>query len=179
VSGNYALPTGLTLPYPPCTEGESITLQAEGAGQGAFSLETRCLSALDAPEPVALENGSPMVLRWPAPAMPELATMHVHLDISHHGGKRGQLECDTDDDGELEVDAALVDGLIALGVAGFPTIVLTRGAQVSGTDPGSEHVSLRISSTYESPVSVPGVISCTDPAECPDGQTCGPDLRCQ
>jgi hypothetical protein len=178
VEGNYALPVGLTLPYPPCTEGSPVTLEIEGDASGPFTLEAGCVATLGAPEPVTIATGQGIALRWSAPTMPDLANLHVHLDISHHGGVRGELECDTADDGELDIDVELVDGLIGLGVAGFPTIVLTRSTTVSGTGASAENLRLTVSSTYESPVAVEGVISCTTDTECPDGTTCGPDLRC-
>lgn len=178
VAGNYTLPTGLTRPYPPCAEGDAITFAVEGNGHDPFMLEVPCVATLDAPEPVTIEGGAPIELRWAAPTMPELANLHAHLEIAHHGGKRGQLECDTTDDGELDIDATLIDGLINLGVSGFPTIVLTRSASMSGSGEASEHVSLTVSASYESPVTIPGVISCTNNSECPDGQSCGMDLRC-
>jgi hypothetical protein len=178
VAGNYALPLGFTLPYPPCTEGSPVTLEIEGDATGPFTLETGCVATLGAPEPVTIATGQGIELRWQAPAMPELANVHVHLDISHHGGVRGELECDTADDGELDIDVALVDGLIGLGVAGYPTIVLTRSTSVAGTGASAENLSLTVSSTYESPVAVEGVISCTEDSQCPAGTTCAPDFRC-
>jgi hypothetical protein len=178
VAGNYTLPNGLTRPYPPCAEGEPIMLAAEGVGQDPFTLQVPCVATLEAPEPVALAEGTPIELRWSAPAMPELTELHVHLNIAHHGGIDTKIECATDDDGELDIDAALVDGLIDIGIAGFPTIVLTRSVSMKGSDEASENLTLTASSTYESPVMIPGVVSCTADAECPDGQTCGSDLRC-
>jgi len=178
VAGNYALPNGLVVPYPPCSEGEPITFDIEGTGHDPFMLQVPCVATFEAPEPVAIEAHTPIELRWAAPTMPELTTLHVHLNVAHHGGIDSEIECDTADDGELEIDAALIDGLINIGVAGFPTVVLTRSASASGSDETSENVTLTVSSSYESPVMIPGVISCTTDAECPDGQACGTDLRC-
>ena len=41
--------------------------------------------------------------------------MEVLLEISHHGGRKGQLVCRTDDNGSLMIPAELVTELINLG----------------------------------------------------------------
>ena len=78
----------------------------------------------------------------------------------------------------LEIPAALLDSLVALGVAGFPTIVLTRST-VGSAVIAAGRVDLLVFSELEQEVEIPGLVSCTDDADCPEGETCGSDLRCR
>ncbi len=87
------------------------------------------------------------------------------------------IECETRDTGSLSVDAALVQELVDLGVAGFPTVILTRRA-VSSTKTSAGRVDLVVYSDLELSIGVPGVVSCTDNEDCPSG-TCLPDLTCE
>jgi len=167
-----------SLPYPPCSEGSELRLDAAGGAYPAFALSARCIAPL-AFEPVArLEPGVDLQLNWTAPAQPELARIEVKVDVSHHGGAKGKIECDADDSGRLTVDGALVAGLIELGVAGFPTITLTRVMR-SAAQREPRQVTLRILEAVERPLDVPGVASCTEDTQCPGGQKCASNLLCQ
>ena len=104
------------------------------------------------------------------------SAISVRVDISHHGGIKGAIECEGPDNGSLEIAATLVDKLKALGVSGFPKIDISRKA--TGTHP-DVHVDLTIESTVEKSLTIPGIISCTGDDECPTGQTCKQDLKCQ
>jgi hypothetical protein len=65
-----------------------------------------------------------------------------------------------------------------LGVAGFPTVVVTRSATGSTTiAPG--RVDLVVSSTIERSVEIAGLTSCTADTDCQPGQTCQSDLTCK
>ena len=81
-----------------------------------------------APSSITLEKDKPLTLTWTAKGASADSTIHVHLDISHHGGTKGQIECDTADSGSLTIGASLVTQLVNLGVAGFPTVRLTRSS---------------------------------------------------
>jgi hypothetical protein len=88
------------------------------------------------------------------------------------------IECDTEDTGSLEISAALVTKLLDLGVAGFPTVIVTREAVGSVTiAPG--RVDLIVSSVVEHAVQVSGLTSCSADTDCPSGQTCQSDLTCK
>ncbi len=119
-----------------------------------------------------------MALAWTPPATAGRSTVHVKLDISHHGGTRGKIECEAADTGSLTIDGALVTELLHLGVAGFPTIVVTRSASGEAALTVGR-VALSLESEIEREVVIPGVISCNENADCPDGQTCQTDLRCK
>jgi len=93
----------------------------------------------------------------------------VKLDVSHHGGSKGEIDCDVADTGELEVAASLVTELLGLGLAGFPTINLNRVAE--GADAANPNVTLVLSSDVTRAVDT-GVVSCLDDNACAKGETC-------
>jgi hypothetical protein len=176
VAGKY-MPSGVTLPYPPCDEGDSVQLKAEGDDYPAFSLETSCIAPLEFDTVARLEPGRDVELKWGEPGEPDLARIEIKIDISHHGGAKGKFECDTADDASITIARALIDRLVELGVAGFPTIALTRIAR-SSSDDEPRAVTLSLVESVERPVEVPGITSCTDDKQCPAGQRCGTSLVC-
>jgi hypothetical protein len=179
VAKAYQPPAGTSFAYPPFAEGGAVKLSAAGNELPAFALETTGVDPLwlnnDA---LTLEDDKPLELTWDAAADPQASSIHVKLDISHHGGSKGMIECDQDDTGTLSIPATLVSQLLALGVAGFPTVIVTRSA-TARTKVGSGDVALTVTSKIERAVSVPGVESCTDDDQCPSGETCQADLTCQ
>jgi hypothetical protein len=102
--------------------------------------------------------------------------VHVELDISHHGGTKGKIECVADDNGRLEIAAELVTRLKALGIAGWPIAELTR--QAKGTSPDVK-VDLLLESKFVKDITIPGLVSCSDHPDCPTGQTCQVDMTCK
>lgn len=178
VANAYQTPGDLTLPYPAFAEGDALRVEAAGSAWApAFSLEARGIAPLAlAAGAIQLQTGTALALRWTAPAQADQRVL-VHLDISHHGGTRGKIECDTADDGELSVGADLVTRLLALGVAGYPTVVVTREA-VGSTALPAGRVELVVTSVVETPVQIPGLRSCTSDTDCGDAGTCRADLTC-
>ena len=87
------------------------------------------------------------------------------------------IECDTDDTGAITISASLMTELIGLGVAGFPSVIITRVSSDSAQI-AVGRVELAVSSKVERLVTVAGVDSCTEDADCPDGGTCQSDLTC-
>lgn len=176
INNGYQPPAGVTLAVPPFTDGEPITLSADGsAAVQAFTLSSTGVAPLAlASTALTLQAGAPVELTWLGSST---ARVEVKLDISHHGGTRGMITCDTTDDGALTISAALVTKLLALGVSGFPTVVVRR-ARVGSTVIAAGRVDLLVGSELEQGVTIPGLISCTDTSECPLGQTCQNDLRC-
>lgn len=177
VSNSYQTPGDVMLPYPAFAEGDMIRVEAAGsAWTPAFTLDARGIApfALGA-SPLRIQTGQGVALTWNAPQQTG-QRVHVRLDISHHGGTRGKIECATADDGELTIPASLITRLVALGVAGFPTIVVGRSSSGSGTVRAGR-VELTVTSEIEVPIEVPGVRSCTENSDC-DGGTCRPDLTC-
>lgn len=179
VANNYQPPAGVQLAYPAFAEGDEIRMEASGDFFAAFTVTSAGVSPLVVTnDTIPLQAGTAVPLAWEPPQDPDLSTIHVKLDISHHGGTKGMIECDAADTGSLELPAALVTELLGLGVAGFPTVIVTRRAVGSVTiAPG--RVDLVVSSSVEHAVQIDGVTSCSADADCPDGQTCQSDLTCQ
>jgi hypothetical protein len=178
-SNNYQPKAGSALPYPPCAENTALSLTVEGGAYEGFELQTKYIAPLEFQGPIKLLKATPLKLSWQAPTQPELARIQVRLNISHHGGSRGEIRCDVDDNGALELPATMVDRLLELGVAGFPTIVLTRVASGGVVGAGPENVDLIVQQYVERAIEIDGLVSCNDTALCPEGQTCQSDLTCK
>jgi hypothetical protein len=180
INGSYQLPGGLNLRYPAFDEGDTIRLEASGADVGAFTLEAKAIAPLELASAGALplEPGKPFEVRWTPKGPLANSRIYLHLDISHHGGTKGKIECEVDDAGELIIPAELVDELLQLGVAGFPSVLVTRKSAVS-TRTSVGNIELAVTSSVERPVQIPGLISCSDGGDCPKGTTCQPDLTCK
>ncbi|WNG19081.1 hypothetical protein [Cystobacter fuscus] len=178
IANNYQPPGSVSLPYPAFSEGDEIVLTAAGAYYPAFTLEGRGITPLQLLDgTLTLQRGQPLTLHWTPAGQADVSTIHVKLDISHHGGTKGMIECDTADTGSLQLPAGLVTQLLDLGVAGYPTIIVTRRSVGSVTiAPG--RVDLLVSSEVERAVVVPGITSCSGNSDCPSGKTCQPDLTC-
>ena len=127
---------------------------------------------------IRIEPDAAVQLAWAPPGQAGISTVRVTLDISHHGGTKGKIECTAEDTGSLELPASLVTQLLDLGVAGFPSIVATReSVGPRRSRPAGSILSSR--RRFERPVEVAGLTSCNDSSQCPDGQTCQSDLTCQ
>lgn len=179
IANNYQVPVGTTLKYPAFAGGSPITLQAAGDYFGAFKLATEGI------EPLVITSETPhlapdqsVFLEWEHGAPVQDLMIHVKLDISHHGGTKGMIECDLLDTGGVEIPGVLVTKLLALGVAGYPTVIVTREQKGSSLLPPGR-VELVIASIVERTVTIDGLVSCTDTSECPQGQTCQSDLTCK
>lgn len=179
IADNYQPPAGVSLVYPGLDEGEAVTFAASGDYFSAFTLQAKGVSPLALlNDTILLGADQPLKLAWTPPGQAGISRIHVKLDISHHGGTKGMIECDADDTGSLELSAALVTKLLDLGVAGFPSVIVTRKAAGSVTiAPG--RVDLIVSSIVEQGVQVSGLTSCSADTDCPNGQTCQTDLTCK
>jgi hypothetical protein len=162
-----------SLAYPPCEVGTSVTAAATGV-----SLRADCIAPLQlsGPDPIPVKSSEPVHLTWLAAARGAASRVRIKLDVSHHGGSKGEIDCEVPDSGAFDIPAPLVTELIGLGLAGFPTINLNR--VVVGTDPAHPNLSLVLSSDATRAVDT-GVVSCLDKSACPadqmclDGGTCG------
>ena len=126
----------------------------------------------------ALARDQPTTLTWSPPVGGGASRVWLQLDISHHGGSKGKIECDAPDTGSLTMSAMLMTRLLDLGAAGFPTVIVTRKA-TSSTLVTAGRVDLVLSSKVEQPVTVPGIQSCTEDTDCTPPQTCQNDLTCR
>jgi hypothetical protein len=161
-----------SLAYPPCEAGAKVTASSDG-----FALEAECIAPLEltGPEPLPVKTGEVVHVTWKPAASGAKSLIRIGLDVSHHGGKKGQIDCEVPDTGSFDIPAPLVTKLIGLGLAGFPTINVNRVSL--GVDAKNAEVSLLLSSSVTRPVDT-GVKSCLDDAEC-DGQTCSKAGICE
>lgn len=165
-------------PYPAAAEGASVSIAVSGGPYGAFELSTAMVSPLQAPATtLQLDTGKALALSWTPAGASATSRMGVKVDISHHGGSKGRIECDVPDTGALEISAALITKLIQLGVAGYPSVTLTRstGAQTS-IAPGK--VTLQALSAVSIELQVAGVTSCSTDDDCPKGKICQSNETC-
>lgn len=170
---NFVYSGGPTLPFPPCAEGGTVKAQAS-----AFTLTGACIAPLKltGATPIPVVSGQPVVIAWTPPGRAGISRVLVALEIAHHGGYKGEIDCDVPDTGSLSIPAPLVTALINLGLAGYPTVQVTRvGAVAASGEPG---VKLLMHSFSEREVDT-GVISCMDTETCPAGKTCQGNFTCQ
>ncbi len=166
------------LPYPPYAEGAQIQLQAGGGDYEPFTLHAIGVPLLElAAGEITVAREAPVALRWTERSDVGPARVFVELDIAHHGGIFARIECEVDDDGELVIPAELVTQLVDRGVAGFPTVTVTRRS-VDSTMIAPGCVELEIGSQVIREVAIPGLSSCSNERPCPAGQTCQQDLTC-
>jgi hypothetical protein len=178
IAKSYQPPAGTMFEYPPFAEGDPVTVQATGGDYSAFNLSAKGVApVVFSSTDFELEEGKALELTWNGATDPKSSQVHIKLDISHHGGSRGQIVCDADDTGALTISAELMTELIQLGVAGFPSVILTR-ASIGSAKIEVGRVELAVSSKTERIVTVAGYSSCTADADCPDGEVCQPDLTC-
>jgi hypothetical protein len=178
ILNGYQPPAGTNLEYLPFAEGDPVTVSAAGdTGLGAFSVAAKAIARLSVlNDSIVLADGLPIQLRWTPPGKDVGSAVSVSIDISHHGGTKGKIECETADNGSLDIAASLVDALKALGVSGWPQIQITRKT-VGVND--KVHVDLEIASPIAKPLSIPGLVSCTGDEDCPEGKTCQQDMQCK
>jgi hypothetical protein len=160
------------LPNPPCVESSTFSISGTG-----FSADAKCIRplVLTSAVPIPVMSGSPVELAW-EPGTEASARINVKLDIAHHGGRKGEIQCDVADTGTFAIPAALVTKLVNLGLAGFPTIGLKRIVKVAAT--GQPGISLVMSAPLERAVDT-GVQSCSESTDCDDGETCTDAKICE
>jgi hypothetical protein len=175
---NNAYQTATSLMYPPFDEGADVSIMAAGGPYGAFTIHAKAIAPLVlGPETLPVEAGKALALTWTAKGASADSTIHVKLDISHHGGTKGKIECDTADNGSLTIASSLMTQLVNLGVSGFPTVAVSRVAR-GAAQISLGRVELQLSHDVEHAVQVPGLVSCTADTDCPTGKTCQDDLSC-
>jgi hypothetical protein len=180
IAASYQPPAGTALAYPPFGASDTIEVHATGKDYAAFDLSTKGVDPIAlSTEDFDLDPAKPFVLAWDAAADPKASQIHVKIDLSHHGGVKGLIECDLDDTGSLTISKEMIAELIGLGVAGYPSVVVTRTSlDTAQLDHG--RVELEVSSLVERYLTTPGVVSCTTDEDCSDGKTCrSSDSTCQ
>lgn len=179
IKANYTTPGAISLAYPPFDEGDEVQIVASGAEVSGFTLKGKGIARLELTSegdfPIA--TGKPLNLSWKPKSSASESRIQLKLDISHHGGSNGKIECDLADTGAFAIPVSLLDELLRLGVAGFPSILVTRST-LSSVLTSVGRVQLKIYENVERAVSVDGLVSCTEDDQCPDAQSCRPDLTC-
>lgn len=180
VVANVYQPVGVTLEKPPFQDGAPVVVTASGSTAVIpFRLETVGVAPMVlSTSSVTVERSQALPLTWTPGLATTAARVTVSLDISHHGGTKGEIRCDTADDGSLSISSALITRLLDLGVAGFPSIVVRR-ERVGSALVAQGRVDLLVASEEERAVTIPGLISCSSNDDCTAPLTCQPDLRCQ
>jgi hypothetical protein len=163
IAGNYQSPT---LPAKPCAEGAPVSLDSS-----SFSMESPCIARLEltTEAPIPVMTGKSLDLAWTPPNSPADSRVKIHLDIAHHGGKKGEINCDVADTGSFSVPEKLVTQLVSLGLAGYPDITAERYS--ASVDARLPMIKLRIGSLVRREVDT-GVLSCDEDSQCESGQTC-------
>ncbi len=179
IAASYQPPAGTTLAYPSIGVSDTIEIKATGADYAPFDLSTPGIDPLDLKTTdFDLAPDKAFVLEWDAAASPKSSQIHVKIDLSHHGGVKGLIECDTDDTGSLTISKEMMAELIGLGLAGYPSVVVTR-TSLATTQLDHGKVQLEVSAILERYLTTPGVQSCTSDDDCSDGKTCASDATCQ
>jgi len=166
-----------SIAFPPCNEGNVITLNAAGSSSiSAFTLTIKGISPLTLlNDTIKMIDGQPINLRWTPPAVTGISTIFVLIDISYHGGTKAKIECDCSDNGSLTIPATLLDSLKTFGIAGFPKLEISRRAISTDT---SAKAKIVLESKVSKILYIPGLINCNGNGDCPEGQTCE-SLRCK
>ena len=156
--------------YPMYDPNALVEIKTSGSDIDGFTLrgvgvEQLVLSSLN----WQLVAGEDLTISWTAGATD--ARIIISLNIDQHGNSPVTMVCDTEDDGEEAVPAALVDILINYGVTGFATgTIRRRSADRVDLDAGCAE--LLVYSHINAQLSVSGHTPCTSDADCEDGQEC-------
>jgi hypothetical protein len=169
----YMYQPNSTLPYPPCIEGSAIMVQTT-----AFHVQAKCIAPLTllGTDPIPVMAGNGVALSWTPPGQSGATRIEIQLDISHHGGKKGEIDCNVADTGSFTIPEPLVTKLVSLGLAGYPTIVVRRVS--TGYSLTDKIIRLTVASGVERSVNT-GVRSCSEASDCPTGLQCRADLTCR
>ena len=171
LSNNYQL-IGVNLQFPPAEEGELITISAAGGeAVPAFEMSVKAIKPLVLlNDSIPCGDGQDIDLRWETPADPSQSIIHYLVDVSHHGGIKGKIEGTCPDNGSFTIPATLLDQLKSYGVFGYPKIEVTRRATGINATVKAKVV---MESKVTMILSIPGIYSCMDDNDCPNGMTCG------
>ncbi len=180
VNNAYLAVADQTPAYPPFAEGDDVSVQATGGAAGPFSIHAKGIAplVLASSEALTIDKTKDFTVTWAAAGPGATSTIHLLMDLSHHGGLKGEIDCDAADAGTLTISSALVTQLLDLGVAGYPSFKLTRRS-VGSTVTSLGVIDLELSQALTRYVQIPGLVSCTVDTDCPTGQTCQGDQRCK
>lgn len=166
------------LPHPGFAEGAELHLNATGDERPGFAVATSGVAELVVTSAaLAMERDQEGLLEWTAGSSNPAVRVEIELNIANHGGTPARVFCVSEDDGEFGIPVTMINALLDFGYSGFPSVALTRAGSNVVENAGS-CVEFRAQSTTVLDVEIPGLTSCSDSGDCPEGQTCQPDLTC-
>ena len=171
------LPPGSTyfftrLTHPGFADGDLIRLTSTAGYLGALELYGVGVSQVAPTEPlVVVTEGQPLALAWDAAAPDARSRVLVELTIDQHGLTPVTAVCDLPDTGSAVIPSAVVDGLVAAGVTGFPSGRVTRRT-VDSVTVAAQCAEFVVSSVRDLQLEVTGFVPCISTADCPSGTTC-------
>ena len=159
--------------------GASIDLSATGGDLEPFELHGIGVEGLELPaDDWILRADVPFVVTWQA-GTTKGAVVRVSLNVDQHGSAPVNLACETADDGELSIDAVLVNALLEAGVTGFPSGHVNRET-VDSVQLANGCIELSVGAHVRRGLGVDGYVACTKQSDCPEGKTCNLKLqRCE
>jgi hypothetical protein len=176
---NYFVSGDVEFPHPGFEAGAPAELSAQGGDLPAFSLHGTGVARLQlAGDDWQLERGKPLAVTWDEGAVGD-ARVRVTLRVDQHGNSPVTMTCLTEDDGELEIAAKLVDALLDAGVSGFPTGNVYRET-LDSVELDAGCIEFSVGAHEQRTLKVAGYVPCMKQADCPDGTTCNLTLeRCE
>lgn len=167
INNTYESAGSTDLAYPPCAPGDEVSVNAGADDATKFTVKGTCIDPLEltGESPIPFEQNKETTVTWKPGSNADDARVIARFDISHHGGLKGLILCDSPDSGSVKVDGSLVTGLIQLGTAGYPVVRVYRLSSAEAAA-GSGKAVLNIQSTIEWPLKVPGIDSCATNEDC-------------
>jgi hypothetical protein len=168
-----------SMVHPGYLAGAEIALTAEGGDFEPFELGGFGVEALEQSDgsEILIEAGAPIALLWDAPTVDGPVNVHIELNLNNHGSTSAWIACDVEDTGAFTLSSSLLDALYAIGVSGFPSMMMSRRSS-DAVMIAQGCVEFMVHSDREVSVAISGVTSCTQDQQCPPGQSCGADLAC-
>lgn len=170
-----------TLPHPVTKGSQELQLFVSDAPGGALALHAYGIEALEGtPTKVKLEKGKDLDLVWTAAKDSERSKMLLSLNVNNHGAAASWITCAVPDTGSYALPGELIMALFDAGVSGFPSLEFNRVSIDSKSLSGDADACLEfaVQSPVTIDVEVPGLVSCKDDSDCPEGQSCKDDLSC-
>lgn len=176
---NYFVSGDVEFPHPGFEPGAPALLTAQGADLPGFTLRGTGVASLTlAAGDWQLERGKPFAISWDEGNVAE-ARLRVTLRVDQHGNSPVTMTCLTEDDGELEIAAKLIDALLDAGISGFPTGNLYRET-IDSVELDAGCVEFGVGAHEQRTLKVAGYVPCMKQADCPEGATCNLALeRCE
>lgn len=166
--GNTYFYTRLT--HPGFAPGDVIQLLSTAGYLGKLELYGIGVAEIT-PQKIVLTQGQSATVTWDVPPAGARSQVHVDLNIDQHGLSPANVVCDFPDTGSGTIPAAVVDGLIAAGVTGFPSGNVTRRT-LDSVVVGDQCADFAVAALHTATIEVTNFIPCTSQANCPEGTTC-------